>query len=558
MHRWVLVPLYIAFSAALAIAQTTPKSADLDPSVDPRLSSLENVLKPLSGASEELLTLEAELKQAASDEARIEIQKRIDEERARVREYRENFRDVLGGAEAAEYEGVSKEPRTLQQQFSDLLQPLFSVWRDATHDPRELEELRVSLEAWRDRKHKAEVILDRIDRFSKSVNDPKVSDEFESARKFWEGRLAYASGQIGVIEAQILERQKSEKPFFEAVSDGFGRFFKSRGLNLLYGILTGVLGYFATRYIYGAFRKVSPVHRKGRKNLASRVSDITAVFVSVMVAILGVMIVFYIRGDWLLLTLVIVMLLGAIWAGKESLPPYVEQIRMLLNLGSVREGERVIYEGIPWEVKTISFFSTLRNPKLQGGELRMPIRSLMGMISRDPDQKEPWFPTDTDDWVLLADDTYGKVITQSPEQVVVLRLGGSFKTYATTDFLGQNPENLSHGFRLSCVFGVDYQHQPESTTKVPEVMKDAIHSTLVELVGREALNSIKVELMAAGASSLDYQILADFDGSVASKYQALQRAIQGCCVDTCNANGWIIPFTQITLHQADATTSVES
>ena len=127
MHRWAIIPLFITVSAITVLAQNAPNEGELDTVVDPRLSSLENVLKPLSVATEELRSLETERKQVASEDARVELQKRIDAERARVREYRENFRDVLGGAEAAEYEGVTREPKTLQQQFSDLLQPLFSV-----------------------------------------------------------------------------------------------------------------------------------------------------------------------------------------------------------------------------------------------------------------------------------------------------------------------------------------------------------------------------------------------------------------------------------------------
>jgi hypothetical protein len=33
-------------------------------------------------------------------------------------------------------------------------------------------------------------------------------------------------------------------------------------------------------------------------------------------------------------------------------------------------------------------------------------------------------------------------------------------------------------------------------------------------------------------------------------YQRLQRLVQKTCVETCNDNGWVIPFTQVTLHMA--------
>jgi hypothetical protein len=323
-------------------------------------------------------------------------------------------------------------------------------------------------------------------------------------------------------------------------------------MNLLLAILTGALGFELTRRAYRLLRRFSPVHRGGKGNLTGRISDLLAIMVAVVVAVLGVLLVFYTRGDWLLLTLAVVLLIGAAWAGKTALPPYVQQVRMLLNLGSVREGERVVYHGLPWKVSAIGFFTRFTNPNLQGGVLRIPIRDLMDMTSREPDPKEPWFPTEADDWAILSDGTYGKVITQTPEQVVFLRLGGSMKTFPTADFLALSPEKLSRGFRISSTFGIDYKHQPDAVGSIPGVLQHALTTALVGEFGREAVRSIQVEFSTAGASSLDYDIIADFDGVLASKHRALQRRIQTICLDTCNVNGWVIPFTQITVHQAES------
>jgi hypothetical protein len=64
--------------------------------------------------------------------------------------------------------------------------------------------------------------------------------------------------------------------------------------------------------------------------------------------------------------------------------------------------------------------------------------------------------------------------------------------------------------------------------------------------------SLKIEFAAASSSSLDYEILADFGGEVASRYRYLGRLLQRLAVDSCNRHGWVIPFTQLTLHQAAA------
>jgi hypothetical protein len=550
MQGFIRMIIFSCIAGNLLAAESPAENGHEAPPLERSLSSLMSVIEPLAGANEELAKLRSELEQAASDDAKQQIQVRIDAERELVRKLRGNFRDIIGGAEAADYESTEETVSGLQDQIRELLQPVIGELREATEGPRELERLRNSLGEWTERRRRAEVIIERVEEFAALAKEKAVKEELDSARRFWESRLAESTGQIDVIRSRIDERERQQKPFWETLSGAFSRFFRSRGLNLLLAILTGVSGFILVRRAYSVLRRYSPAHRGSGGSLTGRISDILAMALAVLVSVVGIILVFYIRGDWLLLTLAVVMLLGGAWAGKTALPPYVDQIRMLLNLGSVREGERVVHLGLPWRVASIGFFTSLTNPELQGGTLRIPIRTLMGMYSRESDSKEPWFPTELDDWVLLADDTYGKVITQTPEQVVVLQLGGSLKTYGTTDFLNQKPENLSRGFRVSCIFGIDYQHQADSTGSVPEIFEEEINAALVADYGRDLVRSVKVELAMAGVSSIGYQINADFDGALASRYQSLQRRIQHLCVDTCNKHGWVIPFTQITMHHA--------
>jgi hypothetical protein len=156
-----------------------------------------------------------------------------------------------------------------------------------------------------------------------------------------------------------------------------------------------------------------------------------------------------------------------------------------------------------------------------------------------------------DDWVKLADETFGKVIQQTPDHVVILKLGGSLKSYPTAMFLQQTPENLSRGFRLTVKFGIDYRHQSVCTREVPDVFQRALEARLIEAVGKDGLRSLKVEFASAASSSLDFAMLADFTGELASRCNVLERLIQKTCVEVCNEQGWVIPFTQITVHQAN-------
>ena len=45
-------------------------------------------------------------------------------------------------------------------------------------------------------------------------------------------------------------------------------------------------------------------------------------------------------------------------------------------------------------------------------------------------------------------------------------------------------------------------------------------------------------------------MLCDFRGEAAPDYENLTRLVNQLCVDACDANGWVIPFQQVTLHVA--------
>lgn len=550
--RWLLLSALLIFQTPLLHSQgnSEPEAAEITKPIEEKLDSLQTIAEPLSESVGLLRQLQQQFQDAVTEDAKEDIRARIDETKLRISGLRENFREVLGGSEAAEYEDSNIETAGFQQQITELVQPVLSGIREATAEPRELDSLRNQLDLWKDKQTKTENVLTRIEKLKSDAEDEVVLAELNSAENIWKARQSDATSQIAVISVQIEERTKNQRSLWENISIGASDFFKSRGMNLLLAILAAVIGFIAVRKLYALIRKVSPVHKTDRHDTLERISDVLSMAIAIVVAIAGIILVFYVKGDWLLLTLVIIFLIGVIWAGKTAIPPYLEQIRMILNLGSVREGERVVYEGIPWKVEKLGFFTTFINPNLQGALLRIPIKDVMDMVSRPLAPREVWFPSEAEDWVILSDETYGKTITQTPEQVVILQLGGAMKTYPTTDFLAHAPKNLSHGFRVSVTFGIDYNHQAECTTTVPEIFKNALHKELLSDYGRDAVRSVNVEFASAGASSLDYAVLADFNGVVAHRHHALQRKIQSVCVDVCNEQDWGIPFAQITVHRA--------
>ena len=519
-----------------------------------KVQELEELSMGLEGAELRLEDLRKRLKQAQEEEKSEgelqEISESVAKQRELVRLLRNNLLCAASGIEEDVYSGVAEEPTSLQENLEDIIEPISRAMREVTEGPRALDKLKEDLELWESRRElviRAQLRID--DLLELAEEGSELRRELEGFQELWTTRESEAKSQVQVFSHQLEEKEESTPTGWEAVSVGVAEFWRSRGMNLLIAFLASALVFVLIRWSYRQFVRVSPVHR-GKRGFGARAADLTMTLLSVALAIFVAVLVFYLRGDWLLLAIAVLMLLGIVWASKQAIPPYMNQLKLILNLGSVRQGERIVYEGVPWRVEKLAFYCEFRNPELEGGSLRLPVDEVLTLHSREPNSKEPWFPTEEDDWVILGDETYGKVVQQTPEQVVVLRLGGSRKTYPTASFLDEHPENLSRGFRISTKFGVDYDLQAISTTEVPEGFRVRIEEELCKKFDHEAVRSVKVEFANAGASSLDYEINADFSGEVASRVNVLRRLIQKTCVDVCNEQGWGIPFTQITVHQA--------
>jgi hypothetical protein len=140
-----------------------------------------------------------------------------------------------------------------------------------------------------------------------------------------------------------------------------------------------------------------------------------------------------------------------------------------LNAGAAREGERVIYNGLPYRIASLNLYSELRNPELEG-TVRLPLATLSQLISR-PAGEEDWFPCSVGDYLLLPDGSFAQVLQQSVERVQ-LKVVGSILQYSSAEFLQLNARNLTReGFGIIANFGIDYRHQSIALDQVPERLK---------------------------------------------------------------------------------------
>ena len=517
-------------------------------------------LGALAGLRATLDVKEADLKReeeflpgADTEEERLAALARAHDLHQEIDRLTEGYDELATGIDLDAFSLAQAEQFDLASEFQELVQPIVEELKSATEAPRQIESLRGQLKALerqealaREAVRNIEMLLEEVGIDDNLGLGPSLRTELQK----WQSKVEELSSTRSVKLVQLNNRLAQRTSIVESTRTVLGNFFRTRGLNLILAIASCVLVIIVMRGLYLSAKRI--LRRRNPEELAfySRLFDVLYGIFSGLAAVVAVLLVLYATGDWVLLGITLLFLVGVAWAGKTAVPMFLEQIRLLLNFGTVRERERVIIDGIPYRVSRLSFYTLLSNAELAGGVRRLPLRDLMEMRSRVCSKDEIWFPCRRHDWVLLSDGNRGEITHQSPDSVQIELLGGSHVTYRTPDFLALAPQNLSQGFRLTQRFGIDYKHQAISTTEAPKVFTDRIRARLAGRFGDDAVVGFKVEFVEAGASSLDYLVLADMSGDVARDYEAIKRVIQSAFVDTCNDRGWEIPFTQVTLHQA--------
>lgn len=480
-------------------------------------------------------------------DAAEELQKYKDEYQALSLE----FSKVSTGIDFEALARQEQEKINLRDELTLFLDPVFQEFRDATAAPRESEELKSQINDIQRKLKAIENAEAALKEVQSEENGPMVTTALKEEETQLEKTRQELETQLSVADYQLAELQKNSPSFLESLSDLIQNFFRTRGAHLLLAILISGGLVLLIRLGYRTLIKFSPKKVRRGDSFTGRLIHLCYILLAILGGLLGFILSLYLANDWVLLAITLLFLLGIAWAGKHTIPQFFEQGKMMLNLGTVRYGERIIFEGIPWEVQRINFYTDLVNPSLEGGLIRLPIKVLMPLHSRPTGENEIWFPSRNNDWIRLNDGTFGKVVQQTPDHVHLVKLGGTRKVIPTAEFLSMHPENLSMNFRIEVTFGIDYEFQSIATDQVPEIFKAAVQRALIEEFGKKMLHSIKVHFTYAGASSLDYRIVADFNGEIASRKNVLEDRIQSACVDVCNEQDWGIPFQQITIHQTE-------
>lgn len=437
-----------------------------------------------------------------------------------------------------------------QEELLVIVKPLFAEMRSLTEKPRERDRLNyenIELES----KYKA--ISDGLKALSAIPEDqmtPETSKRVTALSKQWTRYQQELLNQKNILNLQLKELEDAEVPLEERIKNALSSIFLGRGLILLMAILSGVgivlVFGVGVKRIYIRFEQKRLKQRKARKvNTRIRFLWIiynVVVYVSAMLAFLSVI---YVQGDMVLFGLAILLIFFGIISLRNYAPRYVSELKIFLNLGAVREGERIMYRGIPWEVKRLSFYCTCVNPVLENGRIRISLSEIANLNSRPFNSEEEWFPTEVGDNIFLPDGNYAKIKRQTPEMVY---LDSFFREIMipSSDFYSMRIQNVADGFYVSPTFGLDYSHTDLSIAEVSSAFEAKVRERLNDIGVTQYLRSISVQVKRiVYGQAIEYAVVMEYEGECAGSYFRIERLTNHACLEVCQEKGWKLPRQQI-------------
>jgi len=415
--------IWMAFGAAFAFSQ----EQESEPPSDPK-----KIRQILLLVSDQILRIQKELDSFKNMPSTKTVDKQREDLILQLDGLNHNFESLATQLQTDDfYQDKKKEDSGWSKELEGLIMPLLEAVSEVTEKPRRIERLKKRVAALEAQLAMFEVGHNNIKNLL--TMDNQALDLKNPQTKKYLATLESLKNKYNVdlVQATLEETRRSlanELESTESIWDAGTRmskdFFRHRGLNLVI-LLTKL-----RTFIVGerSFIKFAPWTRK---------ILVTAYSIMVlMLCVVSSLVALYFLNDWLLLSVIILFMLAIFWASRQFLPRMFQEVRLALNLGTVKENERLIWNGVPWKVDNLGLQATLVNPDLEGGQLQLPLGTLIGKLSRPVVEGEPWFPSQTGDWVILSDGTYGQVEQQTMEQVVVRLKGNTLKFYSTPEFMG--------------------------------------------------------------------------------------------------------------------------
>jgi hypothetical protein len=515
-----------------------------------KLETLQTIRQSIKDIEKEIRAAQQVYANARTPQEKKELDSTLKELSARKSSLTSNFSNISSGVDYEELFHKKEVKTNFQADLIEMFSPILNEMKSLSEKPRRMETMKKELADYQGKLEKITVALSNIERVSHHNTDPELKKQLDALMEYWQQKNRELTSLNEATQRKIDTELAKEVPMTTAIKEAVSSFFKERGQHLFFSILAFILIYMLFQFFQRLFYTHNPLRKKDKYMVEANLADLAFSVLTFVAAIGAMLMVLYISGDWLILSIVGLIFLGLAWAARNTLPLYVEQIKLLLNFGTVRHGELLVYEGISYEVAEIGMYTYLSNPRLTGGSVRLPIKDLIGMRSRTFDaEKELLFPCNKGDWLLLNGSRLQ--VTEQTPQYVELEYYGSPEAMPTAKFLSQHIRNLSaKPFWAGVIFQVNFEYRTHFVE-----MCDKIKVAIAEDMNRRGMADKVlgdwVELDELTDSALGIRVWLQLSPDVASKYSDVRMWIAQTLMTLSAKEDWEIPYPELLLHHSN-------
>lgn len=546
-----LVISFLFICSLNVVAQSLPKALEekISDFNEEKLETIDAIKKNMADTKVLVLAKEARVAEEKDEKKKLILESELKRLKDRYSKIKLNLISIITDIKIDDIKKPEIEhKRDLMHEAQELLGPAFDTVHRISAKPRKIESLRKEIDIYQEKLAITELALSNIERVTTSPDFktllPDLEEYIEEA-KYNVGDLRQEfSIKIDRLNRDLSELTKDDKSMLDAGTKLIKDFLSTKGKNLFISLFV----FLFTFWVLKELREKVILKLIAKKPDEWFYKPINALYglISFSISFTFSIITLYLLGDWVLVTISILVITSALWASKDYIHKYLAQGRLILNLGTIKEGELVIFNNLPWRVKNISFVTTFENDFLDTTQIRIEISQIFKMHSRKILPNEQWFPTRSGDWVLLSDGTYGQIKIQTPEQVVIEQGNSQRKYYPVIEYLNLVPTNLSHGFVVDFNWGLDYQDQDQLLAtilpKLREQFKQALKDYQIPSITSD------LDFHSAGASSLNLYVFARFSGEFAGHRLKIIRDLQGIMLNLSTAEKLNIPYNQLKVH----------
>ena len=329
----------------------------------------------------EIEKININLQEKHSFSTRRALEKQLEELKGRRKKVFIQFLEESSGVDIVVLdEGRSDKKEKLLDEVQDILLPLVESVKRLSAKPRQLEKIKNEIS-------KLHELINNRKKAKESLLLIQNDEQYISSLPLINQGINELESEIIKLEIEldgktrlVKKEENGKASFIMRLKEFLSDFVKTKGKNLFLSITTLIFLYWVLLVFRNQVFKFQIFTGKLefiRKTLMTLYSSI-----SMTIAFLGAIMVLYFLNDWLLLTLIVIVLLGILWSLKQYLPRYIGEARLILNIGPVKEDELITWEGVPYLVKSLGFSATLENPLLSGGLLRIPVQEFFNKQSR--------------------------------------------------------------------------------------------------------------------------------------------------------------------------------